>query len=399
MMEDDEYYHYDDEEEEPLDQQTNTTIQFNHPNIRNDDVNHIPQYSDPNIDAAASPKFKPSFNNHNNSNTNIPSYPLNPNYYYDNNNYHPSTSNNYNDNNNNLMIHSEDAMNEALPSSPSSEDSTTTLKNRMSGEVAPSSSNAFSKSSEEQGQGNSNTHSSSQRNYIDDDDILFENQEKQLQTQKYLTIVPYEIAYHEGQLLTCVRVNRLPILVNKLVEEVNQYLQQERVASNDEENHHHAEEIEDEEKVVDVYAIQTLFLNCIMRIDKFNNESEVYQHVRKRVFDNLQNVMSPPDYYPFNYPTFYGEDHDIEQIESYNKLMESDEMKESRKSYQTKYTAQWTKQERKKFNEGLKLFGYGHDSNKKIAEYMGSHIHPNQVAHEKQRLQLSHQKKRKKTKK
>jgi hypothetical protein len=79
--------------------------------------------------------------------------------------------------------------------------------------------------------------------------------------------------------------------------------------------------------------------------------------------------------------------------------MESDEMREMRKSYQTKYTAQWTRAERKKFNEGLELFGYGHDSNKKIAEYMGSHIHPNQVSHEKQRIQQKHQKKRKRSSK
>ena len=79
--------------------------------------------------------------------------------------------------------------------------------------------------------------------------------------------------------------------------------------------------------------------------------------------------------------------------------MESEEMVNLRKSYQTKYTKGWTRQERKKFTEGLEQFGYGHDSNKKIAEYMGANIHPNQVAHEKQKLQQKHQKKRKKAKK
>nr|CAG4717073.1 unnamed protein product [Naegleria fowleri] len=384
--EDDELYHYDDEDDHDM-----------------------------NVDAAVSPQLKPSSSSSSfSNNTSHHSDDTHHSHHQNNNNNKPKrndddSTNIYPTNGTTTRITTSPMMNEALPSSPpnrsssSGEDVGSVCRKReiiMRGEQQRNDNDDEGTTfipnivyEKEQAQLDPQ-YSSSQRNYIDDDDILFENQEKQLQTQKYLTIVPYEIAYHEGQLLTCVRVNRLPILVNKLVEEVNQYLQQESATAHEEESTE-----ENEENVVDVYAIQTLFLNCIMRIDKFNNESEVYQHVRKRVFDNLQNVMSPPDYYPFNYPTFYGEDHDIEQIESYNKLMESDEMKESRKSYQTKYTAQWTKQERKKFNEGLKLFGYGHDSNKKIAEYMGSHIHPNQVAHEKQRLQLSHQKKRKKTKK
>ena len=121
------------------------------------------------------------------------------------------------------------------------------------------------------------------------------DEDKRLQTSKYMTILDPSLNYHpvSGDVLTCVQVNRLPLLVQKLIEEVRIQCSEDL----------HRMIQEDESKTgqdLDEYAIQTLFLNASLKIDTFNNEDEVYQNVKQQVLENLSKFLNPPDYYPFS---------------------------------------------------------------------------------------------------
>ena len=120
------------------------------------------------------------------------------------------------------------------------------------------------------------------------------DEDKRLQTSKYMTVFDPSLNYHpvSGDVLTCVQVNRLPLLVKKLIEEVR--------TQSSEELHRMTHEESKMGQDLDEYAIQTLFLNASLKIDTFNNEDEVYQYVKQHVLENLSKFLNPPDYYPFS---------------------------------------------------------------------------------------------------
>jgi hypothetical protein len=58
------------------------------------------------------------------------------------------------------------------------------------------------------------------------------------------------------------------------------------------------------------------------------------------------------------------------------------------RKYQAHHSKQWSFNQMKKFYRAVKLFGNSHSSNKKIADYMGGNVHPNQVAYQKKLLNV-----------
>ncbi|KAL9647004.1 hypothetical protein ABK040_013858 [Willaertia magna] len=171
----------------------------------------------------------------------------------------------------------------------------------------------------------------------------------------------YKITYEEERgVLTCLKIKKLPKLLNKLLESLDQNCS------------------------YDVYAIQTLFLNCAMDIQNFKNEDMVFEFVKETVMSNEEFKINMKEWNDPTPKSSYDEENDKKMIENYNELMESEEQAKLRHSYQSQLKEkEWSKADWEKFHEAFAIYGDGHDSNKKIAQYMGEHIHANQVAYHK----------------
>jgi len=71
----------------------------------------------------------------------------------------------------------------------------------------------------------------------------------------------------------------------------------------------------------------------------------------------------------------------------YEEYNTSNETKKEREyMYYSEEKPRWTEEDYKKFEEGLKIFKDCPSANRKIAKYMGKHIHPNHVRYERQEM-------------
>jgi hypothetical protein len=81
-----------------------------------------------------------------------------------------------------------------------------------------------------------------------------------------------------------------------------------------------------------------------------------------------------------------------EYIENYYET----ERNQKKRIYKTEHAGiNWTEEDVKNFNEGLRLFGHCQLANNKIAKYMGSHIHVNHVKLFRSKISKEKQKTRK----
>ncbi|KAL0485855.1 hypothetical protein AKO1_002130 [Acrasis kona] len=155
---------------------------------------------------------------------------------------------------------------------------------------------------------------------------------------------------------TCITVSQIPNVFDKLSEFLK---------------------IENNLENFDLYAIQTLILNCAMDLVHFKNEDQLFEFVKKIVLERQEFKISGNKVWrnPVPQPT-YDEEEDKEMIERYDELMNSDEQ-ELLRSYKSdsKFAKKFTSAEKKQIEKGIKQ-GL---TNREISVNLGKNVHANHV--------------------
>lgn len=167
---------------------------------------------------------------------------------------------------------------------------------------------------------------------------------------------------------TCVPVQKLPALIDRLEQELQDSEQSENAT-------------------YDWFHIQTLLLEAAMdatsEISTIPNEHDRLE----RLYRNLKECVLSGDEFKltkrsqdtsFPQNSALGNDHDMAVVESYNEFMESNEQSQKRSyRFDSPQMPQWDEQDWAVFKEAYSKFPDAPSSNRKIAEYMNRNKQPN----------------------
>ena len=83
--------------------------------------------------------------------------------------------------------------------------------------------------------------------------------------------------------------------------------------------------------------------------------------------------------------------HIEEAMKDYKEYINSEETKKKREyMYYSEEKPQWTPEDYEKFEQALEIYKDTPCANKRIAKYMGDHIHPNHVRYERKEMRKKH---------